>query len=65
MLVGKALGFLKIIRNFILAHLIMEKSRDQVWAFFGFYDFENPILQLLNWSPWATSVVIHLEMSAL
>ena len=59
------LRFPKITQNLVLAHLVMEKSRDQVWAFFGFYDFKNWILQLLTWSPLATIGVIELEISTL
>ena len=51
----------KITRNLILAHLVMAKSRDQVWAFFGFYDIKNSILQLLVWSPRATVGITELD----
>ena len=56
------LRFPKITRNLILAHLVMEKSRDQVLAYFGFHEIQNPILQLRNLSPWATNGAMELEI---
>ena len=56
------LRFPKITGNLILAHLVMEKSRDQVLAFFRCYDFKNLILQLLAWSPWTTIGAMELEI---
>ena len=63
-MVGKELDlrFPKITRNLVLAHLVMEKSRDQVLAYFGFHEIQNPILQLRNLSPWATNGAMELEI---